>query len=88
LKGASAVMTVQAVWIFVSPSRQDELLNAIDQKIKEIRWYHQIRDWENARISKAELVNLLRQYFEPIAPSNLANIKWYRIVEIILTSSP
>jgi len=88
LKGASAAMTIQAVWIFVNTSRQEELLNAMDQKIKEIHWYHQIRDWENARISKAELVNLLRQYFEPIAPSNLVNIKWYRIVEIILTSSP
>lgn len=32
-----------------------------------------------------QLIYLLRQYFEPIAPSNLTNVRWKRIAEIILS---
>jgi hypothetical protein len=85
LKGASAIMTIQAVWIFVSPSRQNELLDEMEQKIKEIFWYYQIQDWYNAKLSKVELVGLIRQYFEPISPSNLSNIMWWKIVAKILS---
>jgi len=85
LKGTSAIMTIQAVWIFVSPSRQNELLDKMKQKIKEIFWYYEIHDWYNAKLSEVELVGLIRQYFEPISPSNLSNIMWWKIVAKILS---
>jgi hypothetical protein len=85
LKGTSAIMTIQAVWIFVSPSRQNELLGEMEQKIKEILWYEDIKDWYNKRLSELELVSLIRQYFEPISPSNLSNIMWWKIAVKILS---
>jgi hypothetical protein len=83
LKGLSAAISIQGIWQFINYSRQAKSLEEMEKLIEQIRLYRKTGDIENIRFNMLGLIESLRKYFEPIAPSGLHNIMWKRIAEEI-----
>jgi hypothetical protein len=85
MKGIVAAMGLQEVWSFINTDRQDELLDEMDQSINLIRFHAQQGNREQVALEKAQFIYLLREFFEPISPSNLINLMWRRLAEEVLS---
>jgi len=85
MKGIVAAMGLQEVWSFINTDRQDEFLDEMDQSINLIRFHAQQGNWEQVASEKAQFIYLLREFFEPISPSNLTNLMWRRLAEEVLS---
>jgi len=85
MKGIVAAMGLQEVWSFINTDRQDELLDEMDQSINLIRFHAQQGNWEQVASEKTQFIYLLREFFEPISPSNLTNLMWRRLAEEVLS---
>jgi hypothetical protein len=85
MKGIVAAVGLQEVWSFINTDQQDELLDEMDQSINLIRFHAQQGNWEQVALEKAQFIYLLREFFEPISPSNLTNLMWRRLAEEVLS---
>lgn len=84
VKGIVAAVAVQELWCFINTDRQDELLDEMDQSILLIRSHYQQDNYEQVALEKAHLIFLLKEFFEPINPSNYTNIMWTKLAEKVL----
>lgn len=86
LKGIVVATYMQEIWSFINTDRQDELLDEMDKSIQLIKSHASQGNWEQVALEKAHLISLLREFFEPINPSNLTNIMWKRLAEKVLVN--
>jgi len=84
MKGIVAAIGLQEVWSFINTDRQDELLDKMDQSIELILSHAKQGNWGHVALEKAHFISLLKEFFEPISPSNLTNLMWKRLVEEVL----